>query len=167
MRTLKTIMLVLILVAGISIIPVAGSSLIYVYRNIHAVSLEELALTEAPCPDSEHNQGSSQLPVQSNPLPSVSIIADPYIASDKPHENLVVWQNIRPLTGKELALAEASCPFGDDNLFAFTIASSDKSQIALSHRSQNSLSGCSPETGLNKVSVMNACKIVHRLDFAA
>jgi hypothetical protein len=166
MKYLKAIMLALVLAAGISIGPVAGSSTIYVYHDIEAVSLEELTLAGIPCPDSGQNQSYLEPPIESNPLPSGSNVVEPSKAS-KPFENLLVLQSVRPMTGKELALAEASCPFSDGNLFALTIAFSDKSQIALSQGYKNSLAACSLETGLNKAGVMNACKTANRPDFGA
>jgi hypothetical protein len=168
----KIIMLALVLTIGISgtlatALEVQGSSsssTVHVYE-INPMTEEELALAEATCPFSEENLGSYQPSIQANLLPSGSLVVDSYHATDVPQEVIVVWQRIGPMTEKELAIADATCPFNEENLFARTIASPDKSQIALSHKEQNSLSVCSLETGLNKAAVMNAYKSAHRADF--
>jgi len=117
MKNLKTVVLALVLAAGISSVPVAGLSTMHVYHDIHPMTEEELAFAEANCPFSEENLGSSQQSTQANPLPSVSAIEFNNVTYE-PREFIDVWQSIRPMTDKELAIADAKCSFSKENLIS-------------------------------------------------
>jgi hypothetical protein len=155
MKNLKIIMLVLVLAAGISIVPVAGLSTTHVFYDIQPMTEEELAFAEATCPFGEENLESSQQSTQMNPLPSDSAIVEFNGATDEAREFIEIWQSTKPMTGKELALANARCPFSEENLFSCLLPVQQRPQFSFSPAFQDSLFEYSGQSWM-EATIMNA-----------